>query len=61
MLIFDEDMTPDEWALQEERDAVETAEYHEHQHRFAEAQEYLDNAAAADDHSSDVDPGRGRW
>jgi hypothetical protein len=58
---FDQDMTQKQWAAQDERDAVETAERDEAFHRFREdAEEFLQNAAMADDHSSDVDPSTGR-
>ena len=57
-LYFDEDMTPEQWRQQEDRDAAEQEARDEAEHRFREdAREFLENAAAADDHSSDADPG----
>ena len=45
-------LTAKQWRDEDDRDALETADYYEERHHYEEA------AAAADMHSSDVGPGR---
>ena len=54
----DQKLTPEQWKAQEERISAEQEAHDEAFDRFREdAEEFLQNAAAADTHSSDVDPG----